>query len=202
MGIILASFPGPSPEGPGNIHAQLLIHAHTHITLTLRAAPAGRASAQTQAKSVEQTLLFCPSHVSTPPSSTHTLTHIHTHPSCTHTHTYNLPPSSTHTHTHELPPSSTHTHTHSVTAPLISDESYWKRCCQTRWSLCDVSAYQHCWKTMYLQRNLEEAIETFVPGQSDIKQVGPVSKKFVSLVSGPLTQPHSQTFVALLVLVL
>ena len=43
---------------------------------------------------------------------------------------------------------------------------------------------------MYLQRNLEEAIETFVPGQSDIKQVGPVSKKFGSLFSGLLTQPH------------
>ena len=39
------------------------------------------------------------------------------------------------------------------------------------WNLCDISDYNHCWKTIYLQRNLEEAIEKFVPGESDTKKV-------------------------------
>lgn len=51
----------------------------------------------------------------------------------------------------------------SVTGPLIEEESYWKRCCQARWELCDVSCYDNCWKRMYFERHLEESLETFVP---------------------------------------
>lgn len=55
----------------------------------------------------------------------------------------------------------------SITAPLISDESYWERCCKSRWELCDVSDHMHSWKIMYFERNAQEAIEKFVPELSD-----------------------------------
>ena len=58
-----------------------------------------------------------------------------------------------------------------VTAPLISDEQYWERCCRARWQLCDVSDYDHNWKRMFFERNAQEAVETFVPDQTDIKLV-------------------------------
>ena len=58
-----------------------------------------------------------------------------------------------------------------VTAPLISDEQYWERCCRARWQLCDISDYDHNWKRMFFERNAQEAVETFVPDQSDIMQV-------------------------------
>ena len=59
----------------------------------------------------------------------------------------------------------------SVTAPLISDEAYWERCCRGRWELCDVSDYEHSWKRMYFERNTSEVVETFVPEQSDLTKV-------------------------------
>lgn len=55
----------------------------------------------------------------------------------------------------------------SITAPLISDESYWERCCRTRWGLCDISEHDGSWKTMYFERNVQETIEKFVPEASD-----------------------------------
>jgi hypothetical protein len=58
-----------------------------------------------------------------------------------------------------------------ITAPLITDEGYWKRCCHSRWELCDVSEYRDCWKEMYFERNAQEALETFVPGDSDINKL-------------------------------
>jgi hypothetical protein len=58
-----------------------------------------------------------------------------------------------------------------ITAPLISDEQYWERCCRARWQLCDVSDYDHNWKRMFFERNAQEAVETFVPDQNDIMQV-------------------------------
>ena len=58
-----------------------------------------------------------------------------------------------------------------VTAPLISDKQYWEKCCRARWQLCDVSDYDHNWKRMFFERNAQDAVETFVPGQTGVNQV-------------------------------
>ncbi|KAJ3607004.1 hypothetical protein NHX12_026519 [Muraenolepis orangiensis] len=50
-----------------------------------------------------------------------------------------------------------------VTANLIDDPGYWRRCCVQRWDLCDVSQYGHSWKHMFFERHLENLVELFVP---------------------------------------
>ncbi|XP_074662310.1 dynein regulatory complex subunit 5-like [Tubulanus polymorphus] len=69
-----------------------------------------------------------------------------------------------------------------VTAQLVEDEGYWKRCCKSRWEICDVSRYGASWKRMYFERNLEEIIEHFVPEQTDptkLQETLPLSTNFV-----------------------
>ncbi|XP_056150114.1 dynein regulatory complex subunit 5 [Lampris incognitus] len=69
-----------------------------------------------------------------------------------------------------------------VTASLISDERYWKRCCKQRWDPCDTSQYGHSWKRMFLERHLENIIELFVPDVTDPKTVldlVPLCKNYV-----------------------
>lgn len=34
-----------------------------------------------------------------------------------------------------------------------------------------MSEHNHCWKTMFFERNAQEAIEKFVPGESDLAQL-------------------------------
>ncbi|XP_062324347.1 dynein regulatory complex subunit 5 [Osmerus eperlanus] len=58
-----------------------------------------------------------------------------------------------------------------VTANLISDDGYWKRCCTLRWGLCDVSEYSQSWKRMFFERHLENLIELFIPDATDPKTV-------------------------------
>eukprot|EP00731_Ephydatia_muelleri_P020256 Em0012g1081a len=57
-----------------------------------------------------------------------------------------------------------------VTSHLVSDEDYWKKCCTTRWGNCDVSKYGKCWKRMFFEKNAQEALEKFVPDQSDLSE--------------------------------
>ncbi|KAF0023688.1 hypothetical protein F2P81_024318 [Scophthalmus maximus] len=59
----------------------------------------------------------------------------------------------------------------SVTANLIGDGVYWRRCCEQRWDLCDVSNYGHSWKRMFLERRLQGIIELFMPDVTDPKTV-------------------------------
>jgi len=69
-----------------------------------------------------------------------------------------------------------------VTAPLIENEDFWKRCCKSRWTVCDVSKFDNDWKRMYFERNLEDIIETFVPGTTDdthLNQTLALSSHFV-----------------------
>jgi len=42
-----------------------------------------------------------------------------------------------------------------VTANLIHDEGYWKRCCKSRWEICDVVQYGGSWKRMFFERYVE-----------------------------------------------
>ncbi|XP_073789914.1 dynein regulatory complex subunit 5 isoform X2 [Danio rerio] len=58
-----------------------------------------------------------------------------------------------------------------ITANLISDESYWKRCCEARWGLADISTYDNSWKQMFFERHLQSIIELFIPDTTDTKTV-------------------------------
>ncbi|CAG5127414.1 unnamed protein product [Candidula unifasciata] len=59
----------------------------------------------------------------------------------------------------------------SVTALLVEDEDYWERCCRARWNICDVSVYGNSWKRMYMEKNLEQIIELFVPHTTDSQEL-------------------------------
>ncbi|XP_070782374.1 dynein regulatory complex subunit 5 [Enoplosus armatus] len=65
---------------------------------------------------------------------------------------------------------STSLHLH-VTANLISDGVYWKRCCEQRWDLCDVSLYGQSWKRIFFERHMENIIELFIPDVTEPKTV-------------------------------
>jgi hypothetical protein len=56
-----------------------------------------------------------------------------------------------------------------VTAPLIEDENYWEKCCKEKWPICDIKQYDNSWKRFYFEKNIEEIIENFVPGKTDMK---------------------------------
>lgn len=58
-----------------------------------------------------------------------------------------------------------------VTANLISDEGYWKRCCTERWQVCDISNHGGSWKRMFLERHLENILKCFVPNTTDPDRV-------------------------------
>ncbi|XP_005145418.2 dynein regulatory complex subunit 5 [Melopsittacus undulatus] len=58
-----------------------------------------------------------------------------------------------------------------VTANIISDEDYWKRCCTKRWQVCDISSYGGSWKRMFLERHLENILKCFIPNTTDPNQV-------------------------------
>ncbi|NXI73441.1 DRC5 protein, partial [Anseranas semipalmata] len=58
-----------------------------------------------------------------------------------------------------------------LTANLISDEDYWKRCCTERWQVCDISNYGDSWKRMFFERHLENILKCFVPNTTDPNQV-------------------------------
>lgn len=53
----------------------------------------------------------------------------------------------------------------SITAPLIDDEGYWQKCCKAReaWQPCRVADYGRSWKRLFLERNLEDMLETCKP---------------------------------------
>ena len=58
-----------------------------------------------------------------------------------------------------------------MTAKLIEDEGYWRRCCKARWDICDVSSYGNSWKRMYFEKNLQQIIEHFVPETTDTREL-------------------------------
>lgn len=69
-----------------------------------------------------------------------------------------------------------------ITANLVEDEGYWKRCCKARWDICDVAAYGDSWRRMYFERNLKDIIEHFVPETTDstrLNETLPLSANYV-----------------------
>nr|CAB3266874.1 T-complex-associated testis-expressed protein 1-like [Phallusia mammillata] len=69
-----------------------------------------------------------------------------------------------------------------VTAHLVDDEGYWKRCCKGKYQVCDVSTYGGSWKRMFFEKYLEGLIETFVPEQTSdevIDKAIPLASRYV-----------------------
>ncbi|KAJ8275370.1 hypothetical protein COCON_G00099950 [Conger conger] len=54
-----------------------------------------------------------------------------------------------------------------VTANLVSDEGFWRRCCGARWLQADPAAHAGSWKRMFLERHLQALIELFIPDVTD-----------------------------------
>lgn len=54
-----------------------------------------------------------------------------------------------------------------MTANLIEDENYWRRCCVQRWPVCHVEDYGGRWKRMFFERHLENLLKHFIPGTTD-----------------------------------
>lgn len=87
-----------------------------------------------------------------------------------------------------------------LTAHLISDGVYWKRCCEQRWDLCDVSHYGHSWKRMFFERHMENTIELFIPDVTEpqaILQMIPFCAKYIkrleiSQLLPPIKEPQKE----------
>ncbi|KAM8998913.1 dynein regulatory complex subunit 5 [Sarcophilus harrisii] len=54
-----------------------------------------------------------------------------------------------------------------VVANLISDETYWRRCCTQRWPVGHVEMYGNSWKRMFFERHLQDLLKLFIPGTTD-----------------------------------
>ncbi|XP_037698736.1 dynein regulatory complex subunit 5 isoform X4 [Choloepus didactylus] len=54
-----------------------------------------------------------------------------------------------------------------VTANLIEDENYWRRCCTRRWPVHHVAKHGGSWKRMFFERHLENLLKHFIPGTTD-----------------------------------
>lgn len=52
-----------------------------------------------------------------------------------------------------------------VAAKHIATEKFWRRMCEERWQLCQLSKYGSSWKRMYVERHLEELLESYYPSQ-------------------------------------
>ncbi|XP_020012662.1 dynein regulatory complex subunit 5 [Castor canadensis] len=69
-----------------------------------------------------------------------------------------------------------------VTANLIEDEGYWRRCCTKRWPVCHVARHGGSWKRMFFERHLENLLKHFIPGTTDprvILNLLPLCKSYV-----------------------
>ncbi|XP_034555186.1 dynein regulatory complex subunit 5 isoform X2 [Notolabrus celidotus] len=69
-----------------------------------------------------------------------------------------------------------------LTANLVSDGVYWKRCCEERWDLCEISHYGHSWKRMFFERHMENIIELFIPDLTEkekVLEMVPLCKNYI-----------------------
>nr|XP_029131841.1 dynein regulatory complex subunit 5 [Labrus bergylta] len=87
-----------------------------------------------------------------------------------------------------------------VTANWITDGVYWKRCCEGRWDLCDVSHYGNSWKRMFFERHMENIIELFIPEVTETNKVldlVPICKNYVKRLDitqllPPIKEPQTE----------
>nr|XP_003473678.1 T-complex-associated testis-expressed protein 1 [Cavia porcellus] len=69
-----------------------------------------------------------------------------------------------------------------VTANLIDDEGYWRRCCMHRWPVCHVARHGGSWKRLFFERHMEGLLCHFIPGTTDpgtILDLLPLCKDFI-----------------------
>ncbi|VDD74543.1 unnamed protein product [Mesocestoides corti] len=53
-----------------------------------------------------------------------------------------------------------------VIAHTIRDELFWKRICLSRWPVVDVIKHDNSWKQAFFEKQLEQMIHEYVPGQT------------------------------------
>jgi hypothetical protein len=58
-----------------------------------------------------------------------------------------------------------------ITAPLIPDEAYWKRCALAKFKYCDISRHEFSWKQLYFESHIQSVIEQYVPWKDDEKEL-------------------------------
>ncbi|GAQ81487.1 hypothetical protein KFL_000810280 [Klebsormidium nitens] len=58
-----------------------------------------------------------------------------------------------------------------VAGQLIEDEDYWRRRTALRWRNCDVSVLGKTWKQLYMERNLEAALESYDPAVTELESL-------------------------------
>jgi len=58
-----------------------------------------------------------------------------------------------------------------VTAPLIDDEGYWKRCALARWDKCQITDHGSSWKRLFFEKNLADFFEAFDPTKTDTEEL-------------------------------
>lgn len=70
-----------------------------------------------------------------------------------------------------------------IAAVLIAGEGYWQRRAAARWKNCDTLPHGSSWKQLYMERNLQEAIEQFDPATgedlSQLRKLMAFSRRFV-----------------------
>ncbi|KAB0397861.1 hypothetical protein E2I00_004490 [Balaenoptera physalus] len=72
-----------------------------------------------------------------------------------------------------------------VTANLIEDESYWRRCCTQRWPVCHVDEHGGSWKRMFFELHLENLLKHFIPSTTDpevILNLLPLCRNYVHTI--------------------
>uniref|UniRef100_A0A8C7WQY9 T-complex-associated-testis-expressed 1 n=1 Tax=Oryzias sinensis TaxID=183150 RepID=A0A8C7WQY9_9TELE len=88
-----------------------------------------------------------------------------------------------------------------VTASVLPEGPYWRRCCQQKLAFCDVSVHGHSWKRMFLEKHLENIIELFIPNVTDpqtVLDVVSVCEKYVkrldiSQLLVPVVEPQKKS---------
>jgi hypothetical protein len=50
-----------------------------------------------------------------------------------------------------------------ITAPLIPDEQYWKKCASEKFINCDPSRHNDSWKQLYMEKYAQYLIEAYIP---------------------------------------
>uniref|UniRef100_A0A8C5MX89 T-complex-associated-testis-expressed 1 n=1 Tax=Leptobrachium leishanense TaxID=445787 RepID=A0A8C5MX89_9ANUR len=58
-----------------------------------------------------------------------------------------------------------------ITANLIHQENYWRRCCARRWATGDISHYGGSWKRLYFERHLQNLIVHFIPDFTEVETI-------------------------------
>ncbi|XP_059796543.1 dynein regulatory complex subunit 5 [Balaenoptera ricei] len=72
-----------------------------------------------------------------------------------------------------------------VTANLIEDENYWRRCCMQRWPVCHVDEHGGSWKRMFFELHLENLLKHFIPSTTDpevILNLLPLCRNYVHTI--------------------